>query len=163
MSTSYGGDGGSPYAGDGGASYVEDGGSTAFTTDAQHDAETQSLGTMVTNLSADLSKLMRMEMALAKAELKDEVAKAGKGAGMLAGAGYAGHLAVVFLSFTIVWLLDLAMDIWLAALIVTVLWAIVAGVLFAMGRKNLKSVDPKTQQTVDSLKEDAQWLKPQKS
>jgi len=162
MSTSYEGDGGSAYTGSSGH-YDDDAGSTAFTTDAQQDAENQSLGSMVTNLSNDLSTLMRQEMALAKAELKDEAAKAAKGAGMLAGAGYAGHLAVVFLSFTIVWLLDLAMDIWLAALIVTVLWAIVAAVLFVTGRKNLKSVDPKPQQTVDSLKEDAQWLKPQKS
>ena len=131
--------------------------------DAHPDVADQSLGTMVTNLSNDLSKLMRQEVALAKAELKDEVAKAGKGAGMLAGAAFAGWMVAIFLSATIMWALDKVMDLTWATLIVTLLWGIAAAALFVVGRKTLQSIDPKPQQTVESLKEDAQWLKPQKS
>ena len=112
-----------------------------------------SVGELIGNVAADLSKLMRQELELAKAEMKVEVGKAGKGAGLLGGAGYAGVMLGIFASLTLVFLLDLAMPLWVAALLVTVLWAVVAAVLFTKGRAQLKTVSPTPTQTVNSLKE----------
>jgi len=123
----------------------------------------QSLGALVSQLSGDLSRLMQQELELAKSELRDEAAKAGKGVGMLGGAGLAGWMTVLFLSLTVVWALDTAMNLAWAALIVTVVWAIIGAVLFAMGRKAIREVNPRPDQTIESLKEDAQWLKAQKN
>jgi Putative Actinobacterial Holin-X, holin superfamily III len=118
-----------------------------------------SIGELIGNISNDLSQLFRQEVELAKAEVKQEAAKAGKAAGMLGGAGFAGYLAVVLLSFALVFGLANVMDAGWAALIVAALWLIIGGVLYATGRKQLKTVDPVPHRTVDTIKEDAQWLK----
>ena len=118
-----------------------------------------SIGDLIGNISNDLSQLFRQEVELAKVELKQEAAKAGKAAGMLGGAGFAGYLAVVLLSFALVFALANVMDAGWAALIVAVIWLIIGGVLFVSGRNKLKTVDPVPHRTVDTLKEDAQWLK----
>jgi hypothetical protein len=121
-------------------------------------AET-SIGELIGNISDDLSQLFRQEVDLAKAELKQEAAKAGKAAGMLGGAGFAGYLAVVLLSFAAVFGLANVMDAGWAALIVAVIWGAIGAVLYATGRKNLTSIDPVPHRTVDTIKEDARWLK----
>jgi hypothetical protein len=121
--------------------------------------EVGSIGELISDISADLSTLMRQEVALAKAELKDSATKGGKAAGMLGGAGYAGHLAVLFLSITL-WmaLAYLFDDLAWSALVVAVLWGIVAAILAMMGRKQLKKVQglPQTTETAkrvpDALK-----------
>jgi uncharacterized membrane protein YqjE len=123
----------------------------------------RSLGSLVSSLSTDMSKLMRQELTLAKAELREEAKQAGKAAGMLGGAAFAGWMTAIFLSVTVMWLLDKAMDLTLAALIVTLIWGIAAAVLGLSGKKKLQAVNPKPEQTIDSLKEDAQWLKAQKN
>jgi uncharacterized membrane protein YqjE len=123
----------------------------------------ESVGALVSQLTTDLGDLTRQELALAKAELQAEAKKAGKGAGMLGGAALAGWMVALFLSFTVMWALDEAMDLIWAALIVAVLWAIAAAVLATRGRKELHEVSPKPDQTVESLKEDAKWLKTPKS
>ena len=126
--------------------------------DPEEVAET-SVGEMIGNISNDLSTLFRQEVELAKAELKQEASKAGKAGGMLGGAAFAGYLAVVLLSFALVFALDAIMPLGWAALIVAVIWGIIGAVLFVNGRKKLKTVDPMPRRTVDTLKEDAQWLK----
>jgi hypothetical protein len=122
------------------------------------DAE-RSLGSLVSQLSADFSKLMRQEVALAKAEMREEAKKAGKAAGMLGGAGFAGWMVGLFASLALMWALGEAMALVWAALIVTAIWAIVGIVLFVTGRKQLQDVNPKPEQTIQSLKEDQQWVK----
>ena len=72
---------------------------------------------------------------------------------------FAGYLAVVLLSFALVFALSNVMDPGWAALIVAVIWAIIGAVLYANGRKKLKDLDPVPRRTVDTIKEDAQWLK----
>lgn len=118
-----------------------------------------SLGTLVGNLTGDLSRLMRAELELAKAEAKEEAVNAGKGAGLLAGAGVGGHFVLLFASLALMFALDEVMPMGWAALIVAVLWAVVAAVLYSSGRKNLQRATPPMQETVDTLKEDAQWAK----
>ena len=121
--------------------------------------EVGSIGALISDISSDLSTLMRQEVALAKAEVKDSATKAGKGAGMLGGAGYAGHFVVLFLSLAL-WmgLANLIDSLGWAAVIVAVLWGIVAAVLAMLGRKELKKVEgvPRTTETAkrvpDALK-----------
>jgi uncharacterized membrane protein YqjE len=125
----------------------------------QLSVEETSLGEIVGRLASDFSRLMRAEIALAKAEAKEEVKEAGKGVGMLAGAGYAGHLLVLFLSLALMFLLGAWMPLGWAALIVGVLWGIVAAVLASRGRSALKRSTPPMTETVETLKEDAQWAK----
>ncbi|MEV4640486.1 phage holin family protein [Actinoplanes sp. NPDC049548] len=127
--------------------------------DRTEEVSSTSVGELIGNISNDLSQLFRQEVELAKAELKQEATKAGKAAGMLGGAGFAGYLAVVLLSFALVFALGNVMDLGWAALIVAVIWGIVGAVLYANGRKKLKTVDPVPHRTVDTIKEDAQWLK----
>ncbi|MEV4348457.1 phage holin family protein [Actinoplanes sp. NPDC049596] len=134
-----------------------------MTTPYQHDRAEEvsetSVGELIGNISNDLSQLFRQEVELAKAEVQQEAKKAGKAAGMLGGAGFAGYLAVLFLSLAAVFALDAVMPAGWAALIVAAVWGIVGGVLYANGKKKLKNVDPMPRRTVDTLKEDAQWLK----
>ena len=121
----------------------------------------KSLGELLGEVTTDISTLMRQEVALAKAEMKQEATKTGKAAGMMGAAGYAGHFVVLFLSFAAWWgLSELIGDhIATAALIVAIVWAVIAGVLFVMGRKKLKEVRG-PEQTVDTLKEIPDTLKP---
>lgn len=123
------------------------------------DVEDLSLGELLGNVSRDLSTLMRQEVSLAKAEIRAEAVKAGKGAGMLAGASLAGWLTVLFASIALWWALANVMDEGLAALIVAVLWAVIGGVLYATGRRALRSMNPIPERTVDSAKQVPDALK----
>ena len=129
---------------------------TDMPTPSQQKAAETSLGELVGEVSRDLSELMRKELELAKAELSESATRAGAGAGLLGGAGYAGLMAVFFLSVALWWGLgDLIESLGWSAVIVAVLWAIVAAILYAVGRKRLKTVQgaPKTVETVKEIPE----------
>ena len=125
--------------------------------------ETRTLGEIVGDISSNMSTLVRQEIDLAKSELKQEVTKVGKGAGMFGGAAVAGFFTLFFLSFALTYVLDNFMPVELAALIVAVLWGIVAAVLALTGRKNIKAANPQLPTTQQTLKEDVQWAKTQKN
>lgn len=124
---------------------------TDATTPSEHKAETTSLGDLLSEVTSDLSTLMRQELELAKAELKQSAVKAGRGAGMLGGAGYAAMMAIFFLSVALWWAIGYLTGLGWSAVIVAVIWGIIALVLFLTGRKQLKSVDG-APRTVDTLK-----------
>ena len=126
-------------------------------------SDDRSLGQIVGDIANDLSQLVRDEMTLARNELKNEATKAGKGAGMLGGAGVAALLMLIFLSLALTYLLDNWMPVELAALIVALIWAAVAGVLAMQGRKKLKETNPALPTTQQTLKEDARWAQEQKN
>ena len=126
-------------------------------------APEKSLGQLFSELTSDLSTLMRKEGERAKVETTEEVSRAGKAGGMLGGGPFAGYFALLFLSFALAWLLDEWMHTALAFLIVGLLYAVVAAVLVVRGRARLQSVNPVPQQTVETLKEDVQWAKAQRS
>ncbi|POH68277.1 hypothetical protein C3B61_04685 [Cryobacterium zongtaii] len=131
---------------------------TDMPTPSERKAEETSLGDLLSEVTRDVSTLMRQEVELAKAELRQSATRAGKGAGLLGGAGYAAHLTVLFLSFAAWWGLGHVIDIAWAAVIVAVAWGIVAAVLYSRGRKEMKTITgaPKT---VDSLKQIPDALK----
>jgi hypothetical protein len=125
------------------------------------DVSEQSVGELIGEVSRDLSTLMRQELELAKAELKTEVAKTGKAAGMLGGAGFAGYMVALFLSCALWWGLENVMDAGWAALIVAAIWAVIGAVLYATGRSTLRTVHPKPDRTVDTVQRIPGALKPQ--
>ncbi|KQX66287.1 hypothetical protein ASD06_08025 [Angustibacter sp. Root456] len=120
---------------------------------ASPDAERPSLGEMFGEVSKDLSQLVRQEVELAKAEAKESATRAGKGAGMLVGAAEAAQLALVFLSVAVWWGLGNAIGRGWSALVVTVVWAVVAAALGLLGKKQVSSVNglPRTAQTVKEI------------
>ena len=128
----------------------------------QDDLRERSIGDLLKQLSQETATLVRKEVELAKAEVSEKGKKAGLGAGMFGGAGVAGLLALGSLTACLIALLATAMEVWIAALIVTVLWAAVAGVLALLGRNKVQEATPPIEQTVDSIKEDVQWAKTQK-
>ena len=136
------------------------------------DVEGRSVGELLGEVTGDLSTLMHKEIELAKleakqavemakTELKEEATKAGKGAGLLAGAGVAGHFVLVFFSLMLMFLLENLIGIEWSALIVAVLWAVVGAVLFTMGRKALREVRPVPERTIETVKEDLEWQRNQ--
>ncbi|MEW2135753.1 phage holin family protein [Streptomyces sp. NPDC005409] len=124
-----------------------------------HAGQEASIGDLIGEIGSDLSQLVRDEIELAKAEIKQESSKAGKAVGMLGGAGYAGHLVLLLGSLTVIFALSHVMDPAWAALIVTAVWAVVGAVLYTTGRKRLRTVNLKPEQTVETLKEDARWAR----
>jgi uncharacterized membrane protein YqjE len=123
------------------------------------DARDRPVGDLVKDLSAQTSTLVRKEIELARAELQQKGKVAGKGVGLLAGAAAFGLVALGALTAGLIALLDLAMATWVAALIVMVLWAVVAAVLAKAGQGALQRATPPAPQTVESVKEDIQWAK----
>jgi uncharacterized membrane protein YqjE len=121
-----------------------------------------STGELVKQLSEQTTTLVRQEIELAKAELSQKGKVAGEGAGMFGGAAVVGLLAAAALTATIIALLDKAMDFWIAALIVAVVYGAVAAVLAIRGRDRVKKgMPPAPEQTVETVKEDVQWAKSQ--
>ncbi|SMD19267.1 phage holin family protein [Kibdelosporangium aridum] len=123
------------------------------------DVENASVGELMGNVSRDLSTLLRQELALAKAELKVEATKAGRGAGMLTGSGIAGWMVLLFLSIALWAGLSNVMDSGWAGLIVAVVWAAIGAALYVGGRKQLRAINPKPEQTADTLKQVPDALK----
>jgi uncharacterized membrane protein YqjE len=124
------------------------------------DLRGSSTGELVKQLSEQSSLLVRKELELAKVELSEKGKRAGIGAGMFGAAGVAGLLALGALTACIILLLGKGMDEWVAALIVTLVYAAAAGVLALLGRDRMReSMPPAPEQTVESVKEDVQWAK----
>ena len=128
-------------------------------TAAHAKAETTSLGDLLGDVTRDMSTLMRQEVELAKVELKQSATRAGKGSGMLAGAGVAGHFVLLFLSLALWWALGTLMGLGWSGVIVALIWGIAAAVLASIGRKELKSIKG-LPQTAATLQEIPPALKP---
>lgn len=127
------------------------------------DMRHESTGELVKQLTEDMRTLVGKEVELAKAELASKGRKAGVGVGLLGGGATVGLLGLAALTAAIIGLLDTTMKFWLAALIVAVVYGIVAAVLAMTGKNRVAEAGPPVpQETVQSVKEDAKWLKTQK-
>jgi hypothetical protein len=131
---------------------------TDTSTPSEEKAANTSLGDLLGEVTRDMSTLLRQELELAKAELRQSAGRAGKGAGLLGGAGYAALMAILFLSIAAGWALGYLVGNGWSGLIVAGVWLILAGVLFLTGRSAMKSVRG-APQTVDTLKEIPETLK----
>jgi uncharacterized membrane protein YqjE len=131
-------------------------------TNGSNDLREQPIGDLLKQLSQETTTLVRKELELAKAEMAEKGKQAGKGAGMFGGAGVVGFLALGALTAALILALDTGMKAWLAALIVGLVYAAIAGVLALSGKKEVQQAGPPVpEQTVESVKEDVQWAKTQ--
>ena len=122
----------------------------------------QSLGDLLGRLTTDFTQLVSTQVELAKVELKEDVAKAGNGAGMFGGAAVTGLLAVLLLSFAAAWGLAEVMAPGFSFLIVGLVWAVAAAVLFLSGKSRMSDLSPLSE-TQATVKEDVRWAKRQMS
>jgi hypothetical protein len=112
-----------------------------------------SVGELFSEVAEDLSALLRQEVELAKAELRQSATRAGKGAGLLAGAGVSGHMVLLFASVAAWWGIGDATGHGWSALIVAAIWLVIAAILGLMGRREISAVPgiPQTTQTVKQI------------
>lgn len=126
----------------------------------QTDLSDRRVGELVKDLSEQTSRLVRQEVELAKVELAEKGKRAGQGAGMFGGAGLFGLFAFGALTATFILALSTVVAPWLAALIVTVVYGAIAGVLALQGKNKVQEAGPPLpEQAVDSTKEDVAWVK----
>ena len=136
------------------ASYEDPGGG--------EDLHDRSLGELLKQLSEQTTRLVHQELELAKAELTQKGKQAGQGAGMFGGAGALGLAALGALTACFILALNAVMPAWLAALIVAVVYGIVAFVLVKQGQARIKAAGPPVpEQTIETVKEDVEWAKTQ--
>jgi hypothetical protein len=118
----------------------------------------RSLGELISEATGELSTLMRKEIELAKAELKQDASALGKGVGAFGAAGFSGYLAVLFLSFAAMFGLDSVLPLWAAALVVGGAYLAVAALLGLKGKKAIGQM-PGVPRTVKTIKEDVEWAR----
>jgi uncharacterized membrane protein YqjE len=129
-------------------------------TPSDNELRDRSTAELLKRLSDETTTLVKQEVELAKAELQEKGKRAGVGAGMFGGAGLFGVAAFAALTACVIAALDLAMALWLAALIVAVVYAAVAGVLALRGKQKVKEATPPVpEQARESVKEDVEWAK----
>lgn len=102
------------------------------------DVSSRSLGDLMGQVTEDLSTLVRQEVELAKAELRQEASRAGTAAGFLGGAGVAGHMVLFLFSLAVWGGLSNVMDAGWAALLVAIVWAGIAAVLYSTGKSHAR-------------------------
>ena len=123
----------------------------------------RSLGDLFSELAAETGTLVRHEVSLAQAELTEKATVVGKNVGYLAVGGAVGYAAMLAVVAGVILGLSMFMAAWLAALLVGVVIGIVAFVLISSALSELRKTELKPEETVESIKEDAQWLKNQLS
>jgi hypothetical protein len=124
------------------------------------DLKERPLPELLRTLANDLSDLVHEEIELAKAELSQKAKQAAIGGGMFGAAAVAGVMALGTLTACIVALLSLAMPVWVAALIVAIVWAIATAIFAMKGKSNLQQAAPPVpEQAMETTKEDIRWAK----
>lgn len=122
----------------------------------------QPLSELVSRMTSDLSTLFRKEVELAKLEIKQDAKQAAKAGSMFGAAGLAGYMALLLVSFALAYLLDLVMPTWIAFLIAAALYVVAAYVLYRRGLERFQQLNPVPEETVQTIKEDVEWLKTRK-
>jgi hypothetical protein len=122
-----------------------------------------SLGSLFSQLTSDLSALVRDEIQLARVEVTEDLGRASRAGAMLGGAAGAAVIAIVVVSFAAAWGLAEVMPAGFAFLIVGIIWSVVALALFVIGRDRMRDTNVKPEQTIETMQENIQWVKQQKS
>jgi hypothetical protein len=123
--------------------------------------EEPSLGELLSTLSNQAGLLIRQELELAQAEMTRKVTRAGRNVAFIAIGGVLAQAALLAVVAALILVLSEVMSPWLAALIVSVLLAIVAGLLVRYGLNKLKEIDPTPRRTVETMRENKEWLSQQ--
>lgn len=126
--------------------------------------EERPLSELLGRMTTDVGNLLTTQIELAKVEIKDEVSRAGKGVGMVGGGGLAAWFALLMVSFAVAYALSDAMDrLWAGFLVLTVVYAAIAAALIASGRARIADAPPIGHETVETIKEDLEWARQQRS
>jgi len=125
--------------------------------------DNRSLSELLSEMTSEVSQLFRAEIELAKTEAKEEATKAARAAVMFGAGGFVGYLAIIMVSFAAAWALAAVIPDGLAFLVVGVVYAAVAAVLFLLGKSRMQEFNPVPQETVETLKEDMEWARARKS
>jgi uncharacterized membrane protein YqjE len=126
------------------------------------DLRERSLPELLKQLSEETSRLVHQELELAKAELTQKGKQAGMGAGLFGAAGVVGLLALAALTACFILALNAVIPAWLAALLVAVVYVVIAAVLVLRGKAKVKQATPPVpEQTIETVKEDVEWAKNQ--
>jgi uncharacterized membrane protein YqjE len=124
------------------------------------DLRDRPIGELLKELANETTTLVRQELDLAKAEMREKAGKAGPGFGMWGAAGVTALLALGSLTAFVILALDGAIPNWLAALIVGLVYAAIAGVLYVRGKHRVEEAgSPVPEKTIETVKEDVQWAK----
>jgi uncharacterized membrane protein YqjE len=124
------------------------------------DLRDRPIGELLKELANETTTLVRQELDLAKAEMREKAGKAGPGFGMWGAAGVTALLALGSLTAFVILALDGAIPNWLAALIVGLVYAAIAGVLYVRGKQRVEEAgSPVPEKTIETVKEDVQWAK----
>jgi hypothetical protein len=121
----------------------------------------ESVGTLISGLIQDLQELVRGEVQLARAEIREDAMTAGRALGSIAAGAFVGVTGFIFLMLGVTYLLNKELEMWLSAAIVGAVLAIIAAVMISAGRKKLSEGNFKPEQTIETLKEDREWAKQQ--
>ncbi|CAN5881462.1 hypothetical protein BH23ACT5_BH23ACT5_19900 [soil metagenome] len=121
----------------------------------------KSLGDLAGRLSHEVGELISDHLRLVRVEVVEDLKKAGRGAGMLGGGAVAGWIAALLLSLAAAWGLAEVMAVWLAFLVVAVVWLVTAGILIVTGKKALEEIDPVPTETLHELERDKEWISEQ--
>jgi Flp pilus assembly protein TadB len=121
----------------------------------------RSVADVLQDIVANVQTIIRSEVRLAKAEVTEEVIKAGRAAGMMAGGLVAAWFTAWFLLLAVLFGLATIMPIWAAALLLFVIMGILAAVLVSAGKKRLRAVHPTPEKTIETMKENVEWVKNQ--
>lgn len=117
------------------------------------------LSELLRTATSDLSTLFHKELDLAKVEMKQDIRQVGQIGGMFGAGAVCAYFALLFASLALSWLLDDVMPRPLAFVLVGVPYAVAAVVLLMQGRRRAQELNPVPEQTIETLKEDAQWAR----
>ena len=121
----------------------------------------RSIADVLQDILANVQTIIRSEVRLAKTEITEEATKAGKAAGMLAGGAVAALFTAWLLLLTILFALATVIPIWSAALLLFVILAVVTAVLLTAGKKRFTAVHAAPEKTIETMKENVEWVKSQ--
>jgi VIT1/CCC1 family predicted Fe2+/Mn2+ transporter len=125
--------------------------------------DSSSLGTLFSELSTDLSTLVRQEIELARTETTEKVSTAARSAGALVAGGLIAYAGVIVVLIAVAILLGEIMPLWLAMLIVGLVVLVIGAIMAISGKNKLANLNVVPEKTVETLKEDARWAKEQVS
>lgn len=123
-------------------------------------AETRTFSAVLQDILRDIQEIVRAEVRLAKAEIRNEAVEAGSSALWIVAGAVAALSSFMFLSWTAAYALATIMSMWTATLVIALALAGIASVLLIVGLRRLKRIQPIPERTVETLKENLEWIKP---
>jgi len=121
----------------------------------------RSIADVLQDILGNVQAIIRSEVRLAKAEVAEEATKVSRAAGMMAAGVVAAVYTIWLLLLTILFALATVMPTWGAALLLFVIMGIATGILLTAGKKRFKTVHTTPEKTIETMKENVEWVRSQ--